>query len=547
MSVQLATQANYDVDTTNLPSFDKAGFVQAVNDVITGLGIPAGSEPVLRDGIIGMLLLDGNSDQTAPSFGGQIRNRLWTYVQSPLVDSNGVQIGNLTNKDAFNAVDAAIQTLRASSAGSSSGAASAGGASSGGASAATASAASATSGSNSSSTSAPSAYYQELATASRQIIDGQRGAIINNPILLNSAVQASLQNYGSGTTQGSFELPPLTGPTTGGGTDEIIPDHIRSVGMHVAAYQLEVVGLWQALQRSLEIFMVGQLPVGMSGVPLNAYYWDQINQMTESARWMQYTRVLGVEGGEVSKDVQPNKSFMTTLTSFVSSLSEYDRQQRVADMLGNTRGLSLTGEHVRKVGRDLAANCTLFGYGYTQFAAKKLQTQIQTALNIFKLSDFQAAWGVQTAWQAVQRIMSQEFHKIVNINKQTTLAKSQKALLDLVADHADAWSGVSGRPLFDVVGSGIERSFTKGDISDDERIKFTRNAEFILAVQGNSDAEVTAAAAPKPTEAIASIPSLDGSAAPTNGHNADIAGQIQQMLSQNQTPNPDQLRKMIGV
>ena len=74
-----------------------------------------------------------------------------------------------------------------------------------------------------------------------------------------------------------------------------------------------------------------------------------------------------------------------------------------------------------------------------------------------------------------------------------------------------------------------------------------RHAEYILAVQGNSDAEVTAAAAPKPTDAIASIPSMNGGGVGGNGHNADIAGQIQQMLSQNQTPSPDQLRKMIGV
>ena len=232
---------------------------------------------------------------------------------------------------------------------------------------------------------------------------------------------------------------------------------------------------------------------------------------------------------------------MPSLTTLVSSLSEYDRQQRVADMLGNSRGLNLTGEHVRKAARDLAANCTLYGYGYTQFAAKKLQTQIQTALNIFKLSDFQAAWGVQSAWQAVQRIMSQEFQKTPNIVKQTTLAQSGKKILDLVAKNADAWSAVSNNPLFQVADQ------EGSDITEEDRKQFMRHAEYILAVQGNSDAEVTAAAAPKPTDAIASIPSMNGGGVGGNGHNADIAGQIQQMLSQNQTPSPDQLRKMIGV
>src|SRR5712691_595363 len=213
---QMAFQDYYTADTTNLPSsFVEATFVAQVNTAISAVGIPDAAEPILRCGIIGMLLLDGNSDPTSPSFGGQIRNRLWTYVQSPLVDSNGVQIQSYTNKDAFEQIDLSIRRIRPPSVASPN-----------------------------------QAYYQELATAARQIIDGQRGAIVYNNILLDSAVRVALQNYGSGTsTQGSFELPPLTGPTTGGGTDEIIPDHIRSVGMHVAAYQLEVVGLWQALHR----------------------------------------------------------------------------------------------------------------------------------------------------------------------------------------------------------------------------------------------------------------------------------------------------------
>lgn len=493
----------YTADTSNLravPDGWAKDFIPNVQQVL--MTYSSGSDPdrVLTAAVAGMLLLDGTYDYTTPTFSSAITGRLLPYVVSPLLDRNGQQVGRRINLDAFNASDAAITQIRQGG----------------------------------------GAFYQELATAGRQIIDGQRGAIVDDrdQILLKSAVLAALQSYGSGgSTSGSFDLPPLT---TGVGPDELIPDHISAVAMILAGYELETAGLFQALQRSLEIFMNGQLPVAFdqAGQALNAYYWDQINQMTESARWMQYSRVLGVAGGELSKDVQPNHGLMDGLMGFVSSLSEYDRQQRVADMLGQPRALNLTGEHVRKAGRDLGAACTLYGYGYTQFGAKKLQTQIQTALNIFKLPDFQAAWGVQGAWQAIQRIMSQEFQKTPNVVKQRTLAESGKAILDLIARNSTAWSGTSGNPLFQVNGA-------KGDISEGDRLDLMRHAEFIIAVSGTSDEDVKSNAGPKDTPAIATIPSLDGSSA--NGKNADVAGQIQAMLSQNQTPTPDQLRKLIGV
>jgi hypothetical protein len=513
----------YTIDTSVLGStFDDQLFIDAVNENVTALGIDANAQQVLRSGIIGMLLLDGNTDPDSPTFGDQIRSRLWNYIQSTLVDQDGFPVpppvvpgepgtnsrGHpLTNKDAFVAVDGVIQNLR------------------GGA----------------------GAYYQELATAARQIIDGQRGAIVNNSILLTSAVQAALQNYGAGrSTQGSFDLPPLTGAGVGGGQDEIIPDHIRGVAMLYAAHQLDVMGVLKVVDRNMEIFMNGQLPVSndLGGNALNAYYWDTVNRMSESARWMQYSRVLGAKGGEVSREASPNTEFEDNFRVFLAALSEFHRQQRVADLLGNSRSLSLTGEHVRESGRRLAANATLFGYGYTQFAAKRLQMHIQSALNILKLPDIQQAWGVQSAWQVVERVSAQEFRTTSNVVKYRTMAESGKKILDLVAKHASAWSAISDRPLFPTGaffgGEGPEPS----DINATDEAQFMRHTEYLLAVGGVRDEDVLQSSQLRDTVAAPSIPSLDGTATPGGG---DIAGQIQNMLQSGQTPSPDQLRHMVGI
>ena len=498
------TTFSYSVDKSSLGgSFDDATFVQKVTDAISGLGVgTVDSSSILVEGIIGMLLLDGNTDPGAPSFGDQISNRLWTYIQAPLVDSNGQRIGSKTNRDAFSAVDQVIQQIRGGT----------------------------------------GAYYQELATASRQIIDGQRGAIISDAKLLPSAVTQALQGYGAGTsTTGSFDLPPLTGVTTGGGTDEIDPDHVRAVAMLYAAYQLDVLGIIKVIDRNVEIFMNGQLPVSndLAGNALNAYYWDTVNRMSESARWMQYSRVFGAKGGEVSKEVQPNTAFDDLMLHFLSSLAEYNRQQATAALLGNNRALSLNAEGVREAGRRLAANATLYAYGYTGFAAKKLQQHIQTVLNILKLPDIQNAWGVQSAWQVVERVSSQEFKTTPNVVKYRTMAESGKAVLDLVAKNAGAWTATTGNPLFD---DGSE--FSTPDISPADQAQLMRHTEYWLAVNGVKDMDVAARSQPSDTAVSPSIPSLDGTGTATG---ADLAAQIQNMLQSGQTPSPDQLRRMVGI
>jgi len=499
----------YVVDPTGVPKgFVQKDFEDAVAAAIKSMGVDPIAQQALTDGIIGMLLLDGNNDPTSPTFATQISNRLWTYVQNPLLDSGSSPVDGLRAKDVFPQVDQAIQDLR------------------GGANA--------------------KAFYQELAFAARDIIDTPRGEVVNNTIKRDSAVSASLQNYGSGgAAQGSFDLPALTGPSTGGGTDEIIPDHIRAVGMHYAALQLEIVGLFKVVDRNVEIFMNGQLPVAndMGGNALNAYYWDTINRMSESARWMQYTRVLGAKGGEISKEVQPNSSFDDMFMRLLAALSEYDRQQRVADLVGKPRGLALTAEGVRKVGRDTASNATLYGYGYSQFSAKRLQHHIQTALNILKLTDIQQAWGVQSAWQVVERVSAQEFHSTPNVVKYRTMAESGKAILDLVAKNAGAWNAVTGNPLF----PDPENPDQQSDITKADQDSFIRNTEYWLAVNGIKDAQVAQGAEASDTTATPSIPSMDGSIGAGNGHSADLSNQLQQMLNQGQTPTPEQLRKMVGI
>jgi hypothetical protein len=391
--------------------------------------------------------------------------------------------------------------------------------------------------------------YQELATVGRYVIAHANEVPLGHPNFLTQ-VRLGIDSYVAGTSPSdSLDLPPLSGPD---GTDtEIVPDNVRAVAMHVGAYYLEQLYLFDTVDRITETFMNGMLPVGLDagGRALDAYYWDAVNRMHKGDRMMQYTRVLGMAGGDVSKEVQPNKEFNALWLRFLSSLSEYDRQQRIADVIGNQRqrSLSLTGEHVRKAGRDLAANCSLYGYGYTHFAARRLNQHIITALGVLKLPQIQNAYGVNTPWQVIERVAA-ERHLVPNVVRYRTMAEAGKQILDLVAKYAAAWTSTAGNllfadpnappapppPRFAAVAQGP-------DIPPEDQDRFMRLTEQWLAVTGTKDQQVELASQPEETPAGPSIPSFGTNGASSNG----TIEQLQKLVSQGQAPSLDQLRQLL--
>jgi hypothetical protein len=259
---------------------------------------------------------------------------------------------------------------------------------------------------------------------------------------------------------------------------------------------------------------------------------------------MTYTRVLGATGGEVSKEAPPNRSFQDLFMRFLASVSEFDRQRRIADVVGGSRArddaLSLTGEQVRKAGRDLAANATLYGYGITFFVAQKLKDQVERNLRILSTPEILAAYGVQSPFQVIERVCASDFGgRVPNIVRYKTMAESGKKILDIVAANIPAWLGLSGRDLFEDpfdIGSSPEVS---PDIPPNVQRDLARAVEDWLAVNGIKDEQRARLGEPEITAATPSIPTATGDGG------GGAFDQLRQMVSSGQTPSLDQLKALL--
>jgi hypothetical protein len=409
-------------------------------------------------------------------------------------------------------------------------------------------------------------YYQEYAYVGRYVLENYRVAddrrIDFQSPTFRTSIEIGIDRYVSGMPAfESLDLPDLTGES--GADVEIEPDNIRAVGLIYAAHQLEQVRLFDVVDRITETFMNGMLPVkyDAGGQALDKYYWDSEDLMTASQRHMQFSRVLGATGGDVSHEVQPNNEFDGLWLRFLSALSEYSRQERAADLLGGnqTRALGLTEEYVRKAGRDLAANASLYGWGYTHFAARRLNNHIHRAWGILRLPEIQRAYGVTNSWQVIERVAATEFGQAPNIVRFRTMANAGQDIFSIIATHSGAWTN-SKKSLFEKEPNALVNALAAAaggqpprarrgqgqdfDIPLDEKLSLLRNAEHWLAVNGIKDAQVDEYSEPVVSAIAPSIPSYGNG---SNGHGGDIADQLRQMVAAGQAPTLEQLQRLLPI
>ncbi|MFO1310631.1 MAG: hypothetical protein U1F41_01060 [Burkholderiales bacterium] len=383
--------------------------------------------------------------------------------------------------------------------------------------------------------------FQEFAYVGKYALDNVRAVPPgSSDEYLKRQVDIALDQYVSGAGPiESIELPSLTSEAV---PLEVEPSNIEVVATIYPALQLERMRLFDVVDRITELYMNGLLPIGgdATGVELDDYHWSAEDRLSAPQRYSVYSRVLGAAGGEVSKEVQPNKQFDMCLIRFVSSLAEYDRRRSVADLIQTTQISSLSTEQVRKSGRELAANASLYGWGGAYSAARRLRDHIVRALKILSLPQIQKVYGVSSPYQVIERVALNEFGQAPNIVKYRTMAEAGKTILRLVAKYASAWNTNTQKPLF---ATPLNRN---ADIPDTDAQTLIMEAQNWLAVNGIANEQVDKMSQPSDSLFAPSMPAFGGNASSKPAAaSPDVMSKLQQMVASGQTPTLDQIKSML--
>jgi len=273
---------------------------------------------------------------------------------------------------------------------------------------------------------------------------------------------------------------------------EIVADNIRATqAIHYAA-MLEEWRFFQVADKLVELFQHGLLPLGRgrAGDRLYGYWKKSVNRITEYERRTIFARTFGLPGGDPGVQ-NPNGEFHNLFLRFIAAVSSYVRQQTVDSLLRAGVPHRVSAEHVRKAGRDLAANLSLHGYGMAHFAATELQGQIRDVLDILNEPEIRAAYGARDFAQVIDQVSALELGGARNGVRYRTMATSGAVIIRWLAENSARLSSFGSSFLSDT-GGGLGRN----PLEDPSDAQLVEAVEAYLAVTGTPEDRVEEYAQP---------------------------------------------------
>jgi hypothetical protein len=382
-----------------------------------------------------------------------------------------------------------------------------------------------------------SVSYQLFSYVGEQVLQTISRVPIGDPNF-GARVQSAVLAYASGSVgYEDLELPSLETATD----TEIVPENIQACGMMYAAYQLELAKLLPVLDLVSDLYDDGLIPIAFdaAGQALDDYRFTDYERISAAKRATYFARVFGMKGADVPKTVVPNAQFETLMLRFTSTVAEYERIRDLAQTWGQTGGGpgttrpgAITSEHVRKAGRELAANLSLYGWASAHTVARRLNGHIKQALAILGLTQVQQAFGASNVWQVIERVSQQELKTTPNIVKYRTMADAGKKVLDVVARNPDIWRSAT----YDVFDGLLGASNPDGG----DKTILLQNARYWLTVNGVTDTTLDQMSQNVEMANVPSLPAMGGTSAADGAMN-----QLKTMIQAGQTPSMDQLQRMI--
>jgi hypothetical protein len=317
-------------------------------------------------------------------------------------------------------------------------------------------------------------------------------------VYVRSALEEQVNGSGDGAVASTIDikLPDLE-------TDvdvEIAKDNLDAMQAIYFAATLEDLKFFQVIDKLVELFHQGMLPLGRGSAGEGIYqYWRRSNdRMTEVERRNLYARAFGFPGGDATTGT-PNREFQDLWFRFVSAVSEFNRQVAVDQLLrAGSRGpgipFAVSAEQARKSGRDLAANLSLYGYGVAYFAATELQDQINEILDIYRDEELRSAYGARDAFQVIDQVATLELGGARNSVRQRTMATAGATIIRWLARNIDKLTSIGHGLFLDPTPNGFDPKHRPMDEPTDRDL--IDACEQWLAVTGTSDQRVEEYAQP---------------------------------------------------
>lgn len=229
---------------------------------------------------------------------------------------------------------------------------------------------------------------------------------------------------------------------------DIVKENLHAVQAIYFSYQLEEMRMYQVVERIVELFRQGLLPLGRGRVGdyLYKYYQKAGERITEGERRDLYFRCFGAPGGNPNAG-EPNRDFNELWLRFLSAVSSFARQLTVDRMLRSNVPMAVSQEQVRKAGRDLGANLSRNGYGIAYNAAIEMQQSILEFRDVLTDPDLRNVFGARDMWQVIDLVNANYLGGTRNTHRFRTQSRNGAIIVRWIANHVQQLSNIAGPVL----------------------------------------------------------------------------------------------------
>ena len=229
---------------------------------------------------------------------------------------------------------------------------------------------------------------------------------------------------------------------------EIAKENLYAIQAIYFSYQLEEMRMFQVVEKIVELFRQGMLPLGKGSVGdyLFNYFKSSSERITEAERRDLYLRAFGAPGGNPNGG-EPNRDFNELWLRFISSVSSFARQISVERILRNSVPMGVNQEAVRKAARDLGTNLSRNGYGIAYFAATELQQTILKFRDVLQDQELRSAFGARDMWQVIDQVNVNYLGGAKNTHRFRTQSRAGAIIIRWIANHVQRLANISSPVL----------------------------------------------------------------------------------------------------
>jgi hypothetical protein len=212
---------------------------------------------------------------------------------------------------------------------------------------------------------------------------------------------------------------------------EIVPANLRALESVYFVAMLEEARVFDVLDRLVEMFSRGLLPIGhrRAGATLYRYWKGHHNRLTAAQRHNVFARAFGLPGGDAS--VMSNGKFNDLWLRFVSIVGMYSSELQVLPPGERSVG----PDEVLVSGRLLALNLSAHGQGLAWFAAQDLKVEIQYLIELISDPEILAAFEAKDPWQVIENVAASELEARPNVSRAHTRGESGAIIIRWLANR----------------------------------------------------------------------------------------------------------------